>query len=108
MLADKKLEIGGVVAFHDLWMPSLQKLVRYILANRNYEIYRPIPAPEAPRTVRSTVVRTIAKGLKLLPRADRLFAGEVLAPWSQFGFTNLAFLRKTAADTRDWRHHKPF
>jgi predicted O-methyltransferase YrrM len=108
VLADKKLDIGGVVAFHDLWMPSLQKLVRYILANRNYEIYRPVPASESRRTMRSRLAGMLAGGLRRVPGADRLFARELLAPWSEFGFGNLAFLQKTGADTRDWRYHRPF
>src|SRR4051794_39365798 len=55
VLADKKLDVGGVVAFHDLWMPSLQKLVRYILANRSYEIYRAVPAPSSGTRLRSRI-----------------------------------------------------
>jgi hypothetical protein len=108
VLADKKLEVGGVVAFHDLWMPSLQKLVRYILANRNYEIYRPTPPSPAPRSLRSSVKNLIGAGLSRLPRADRVFSRDLLAPWSEFGLGNMVFLRKTGADTRDWRHHQPF
>lgn len=34
VLADKKLDVGGGMAFHDMWMPSLQTFVRYVLANR--------------------------------------------------------------------------
>jgi hypothetical protein len=112
VLADKKLEIGGVVAFHDLWMPSLQKVVRYILANRNYEIYRPAGIPKQqskqPSSLRTAIASGIASGLKRLPRADRFFARELLEPWSQFEFSNLAFLRKKGADERDWRHFRPF
>ncbi len=78
VLADKKLDVGGVVAFHDLWMPSLQKLVRYILANRNYEIYRgAVPAPESRRTMRSRLAGMLGSGLRRLPGADRLFAPEL-------------------------------
>lgn len=36
ILADKKLKVGGMIAFHYLWMPSLRKLLRYILRNRDY------------------------------------------------------------------------
>lgn len=34
VFGDKKLRVGGIVALHDLWMPSLRKLLRYILNNR--------------------------------------------------------------------------
>jgi predicted O-methyltransferase YrrM len=109
VLADKKLEVGGVVAFHDLWMPSLQKLVRYILANRNYEIYRPVDLTGRSRlSFGRSVAEGIAAVLKRLPGASAVLTPELLEPWSRFGFGNMAFLRKTAADTRDWRHHQPF
>ena len=48
-LIDKRLDVGGVVGFHDLWMPSLQKLVRYILTNRDYVPYRCPGRPPADR-----------------------------------------------------------
>ncbi len=36
---DQMLDIGGVVAIHDMWMPGLQHCVSYWLANR---AYRPV------------------------------------------------------------------
>jgi predicted O-methyltransferase YrrM len=109
VLADKRMDVGGVVAFHDLWMPSLQKLVRYILANRNYEIYRSVdPSGHSRLSLRRGLAGGIAAILKRLPGANAVLTPEVLEPWSRFAFGNMAFLRKTAADTRDWRHHEPF
>ncbi|UCD75423.1 MAG: class I SAM-dependent methyltransferase [Phycisphaerales bacterium] len=34
---DLMLDVGGVVALHDMWMPSLQHCVSHWLANRDYE-----------------------------------------------------------------------
>jgi predicted O-methyltransferase YrrM len=34
VLVDRRLAVGGVIGFHDLWMPSLQKVLRYVLTNR--------------------------------------------------------------------------
>ena len=34
---DRMLEVGGVVVFHDTWMPAVQKVVGYVVANRAYE-----------------------------------------------------------------------
>lgn len=34
---DCMLEVGGVVVFHDTWMPAVQKAVGYVVANRAYE-----------------------------------------------------------------------
>ena len=40
VLIDKKLVPGGIIALHDLWMPAMQSVVRFILANRAYRICR--------------------------------------------------------------------
>lgn len=107
-LADKKLDVGGVIAFHDMWMPSLQKLVRYILSNHHYKIYTfPDENWRLPVKV-SLLRRTVAHALRMLPRADRMFSQEVLNPWGSFGIGNLVFLEKQRRDDRDWRHFVRF
>src|SRR4051794_32618977 len=35
--ADRMLDVGGVVAFHDTWMPAVAQAVAYVEANRAYE-----------------------------------------------------------------------
>lgn len=107
VLADKRLEVGGVVAFHDLWMPSLQKTIRYILSNRAYEIYRP-PGYRRPQRLKTHVASLIGDVLSTLPASQRIFAPELLKPWSSWAFGKMGFLRKVADDQRDWRHHKVF
>lgn len=37
LLLDKMLDVGGVLALHDMWMPGLQHAASYWLANRSYE-----------------------------------------------------------------------
>ena len=49
VLVDKKLAVGGVIGFHDLWMPSLQKVLRYVLANRAYRLYTPPAQADEPQ-----------------------------------------------------------
>ncbi len=64
-LADPLLRVGGLLAFDDLWMPSVRSAVSFVTANRAYRV---VEQPEA----------------------------------------NMAVLRKTAEDARDWRHYVPF
>src|SRR5207253_9411867 len=45
VMMDKKLDVGGMVAFHDMWMGSLQKFLRYVLSNRAYRLVRSFDAP---------------------------------------------------------------
>jgi predicted O-methyltransferase YrrM len=42
--ADRMLEVGGVVVFHDTWMPAVAQAVAFVRANRAYE---PIEAGDA-------------------------------------------------------------
>lgn len=101
VLVDKRLDIGGVVGFHDLWMPSLQKLTRYILQNRAYEIYDDDGTPTGEPGFLSRVA-------KLLPGHKRIFSPEFLKPWASLNLENMVLLRKTADDTRKWDEHHPF
>jgi predicted O-methyltransferase YrrM len=109
VLLDKKLSVGGVIGFHDLWMPSLKKVLRYILSNRAYQIYR-LPEEEALRRNGLTKIKAgMAAALRRLPRGSRrYFSAELFQPWSTFGLSNLAFIEKTAPDRRDWRFHREF
>jgi predicted O-methyltransferase YrrM len=108
VLIDKRLDVDGVVGFHDLWMPSLRKVVRYILANRAYEVYS--ADGDSPSHGKATLIRRfVAAAARSIPRASEFFSQEVLHPWASLGVTgNLALLRKTAYDGRDWRHFVPF
>jgi predicted O-methyltransferase YrrM len=107
ILVDKRLETGGVVGFHDLWMPSLKKVVRYLLANRAYRVHPASPPGPAPSS-RQRLSSSIKKLLRALPRADRFLAPEILQPWADFNLSNMVFLEKLAPDQRDWRHHVAF
>lgn len=108
VLVDKKLEVGGMVALHDTWMPSIQAVLRFILANRAYEICREF-SPDASRlSMRQRLKQSAAGFLSKLPRAKRLLNSNVLLPFSTFLAGNLVFLRKLSNDQRDWRYHQGF
>ena len=109
VLADKRLDEGGIMALHDLWMPSLQKLVRYILTNRHYEILdleqqRPAARPRLMHGIKQTWSRSASK----VPFLRKLLAPEVLHPWSLYNSPNLLFLRKLKEDDRAWSFHQTF
>lgn len=107
-LIDKKLDIGGVIAFHDLWMPSLRKLVRYVLGNHHYKLHS-VPAASWRIPARTSFMhKLISTTLRMIPKSDRIFTQEVLHPWDSLGIGNLVFLEKTGNDDRDWRHFVRF
>lgn len=107
-LVDRRLDVGGVVGFHDMYMPAQQQFMRYVLANRAYEVWQPAGWPRPAPGRGSGLKEAVRAGLKRLPGAERWLSREFLKPWNEFGLSNLVLLRKTAPDRRDWQHHVAF
>ena len=108
VLIDKKLDVGGIVALHDLWMPSIQAAVRFILANRAYQIFRDVSPDVMKLSLQQRFKEAFGQWLGKIRVADRIFRANVLRPWSTFRTQNLVFLRKVSEDQRDWRFHQRF
>ena len=117
VMVDKKLRVGGLVGFHDLWMPSLQQVLRYILSNRAYKIYAPkdengksvVSRSNSPKTVaKKRLKRRLARLFNGLPKAERVFSTDVRQPWQLMEIPNLVLIEKTGEDDRDWRFHRNF
>lgn len=105
VLVDKKLEPGGIVGFHDLWMPSLQKLLRFILANRAYKVWQPdVFPPSLASSQKSHGLKAQMRSAIRKSRLQKFVSQEFLWPWKGYGISNLVFLQKLANDERDWRH----
>jgi hypothetical protein len=108
ILVDKKLDVGGVIGFHDLWMPSLQSLFRYIVRNRAYEVWMPSGFEFQKDSKQNSWKSALRRLLRSLPASDRMFTPEFLRPWSEEGLGNLVLIRKRSNDSRDWRFHERF
>lgn len=110
MVCDRKLVSGGVIAFHDCSMKSVQKAIRYVLTNRSYEMWAPsnLINWNPPLTLAMFFKTVIGKTLRLIPGANNIFSPELLKPWHEIGRRNLLFLRKKSQDQRDWRFHTKF
>jgi len=108
LLVDKRLDVGGIIAMHDSWMPSIQAVIRFIQANRAYRIcrdYSPgIPTP----SLRKRWTALASRILRRVPGSRRLLNPGVTDPWSTFRLSNLVFLEKMQDDSRDWRFHRRF
>jgi predicted O-methyltransferase YrrM len=93
---DRMLPVGGHVAFDDLWLPAVRKVISYALRNRPY---RRVPGLSTrPRPWN----RLLATGRRIAQNPlDRDWALK-LAPG------NVAFLRKAGDEVRDWRSHRAF
>ncbi len=100
VLLDRKLKIGGKLAFHDMRLPSMQKFLRYVFANRSYELVRTFDSSSStkPRGKNWTPRNFLMWASSLVPGKGRIFRDEVLQPWDSMDIPSLAVLRKTASD----------
>lgn len=96
---DLMLEVGGILALHDLWMPALQHFVSFWLANRAYEpvtvhggLFSTAPRPSPARVVGD------------LRGAPALFRERVLPYVDQ----SVLLLRKTGEDGRAWDEFREY
>jgi len=108
VLMDKKLDVGGVVGLHDLWMPSLQRVYRYIMANRAYRQFIVAPRTASLPSPRTEARHALAKLLRRAQPLERIMNVDFLQPWSEMGVPNMVLLEKTANDERDWKHYARF
>jgi predicted O-methyltransferase YrrM len=108
VLIDKKLDEGGVIGFHDMWMPALQKLLRFILENREYEIWKPPAFDSAVRESSLSVKNRVFKLIGQVPYVEKILAPEALVPWQGLNVPNLVLLRKIKHDNRDWQFFAKF
>jgi predicted O-methyltransferase YrrM len=107
VLCDKKLRVGGIIGFHDLWMAAQQKLLRFILTNRHYEAI----LPETASGSGSGTLEGILSGiLSCLPFAGHLVNPKLLRPMKGARYGNLFLVRKLANDDRptNGRHFRDF
>jgi len=99
---DKMLRLGAVVCMDDLWMPAMQKVCRYYVRNRGYQIVRGV----IPRPVHARI-RELAKAALGAATTAALRRAVRRTRESGTATTPLLFLRKLcdvpSVDRRD--HH---
>ena len=94
---DKLLSIGGQIAFDDLWMPGIRKVVSFVLKNKPYKL------------IRSPSKYPTPKWEYLLRTEQRILQNPIGRDWViKFIPKNVAFFEKVADDSRDWKFHRPF
>jgi hypothetical protein len=108
VMSDRRLKVGGIMGFHDTWMGAVRGVLRFVLSNRAYEPFNV-----------GNHTRPMSQFRRFRHRAAiqvaRLVSGETdlitkRTPFERFGLdhTNLVFVKKTGADTRDWRFFNEF
>jgi predicted O-methyltransferase YrrM len=94
---DKMLNVGGHIAFDDLWLPAVRKVVSFILKNTPYKLVRPPSNPNTP------------VGKRLLRLGRRILQNPLGRDWAlKLVPQNVAILQKTAVDRAGSLHHRAF
>lgn len=93
---DKLLEVGGYIAFDDIWMPGVRKVVSYVLRNRDYQLIK--------TNLKVNPWQGLAKSAKrfLQNPFEQDYQGLRFIPG------NICVLKKTAEENRSWNLHRSF
>ncbi len=104
---DQLLENGGVVVFDDVGYPAVQACVRFILANRDYELVRAIGSASLPGAA-LRARRSIKRWIRRFARTDADPSARDVALFRSFESASAVVLRKRGADTRRFDHFARF
>ena len=112
---DRMLRVGGIIAFDDSNWPAINKVIRFILSNRNYRVHAALAPAHAKN---ASLKRQLLLGAALLcarssSAVAQLFKPQVLATDQSLGITGgrCLALRKESDDTRhgaDQSEHRDF
>jgi predicted O-methyltransferase YrrM len=91
---DKMLRLGGHVAFDDLWIASVRKVVSYVMKNTPYKLVRPASR------------QTIPLGKRVLKFGRRVLQNPLGRDWAlKVVPQNVAILQKVGeGPRRSWNH----
>lgn len=90
--SDKLLKVGGYVLVDDTWMPSIRKLVSFIIRNRSYEIV--------------TDYLNDSISMRLIRRIKNKIEYPLEKDYSK-GYS-YCLLKKISENNREWNEHKNF
>jgi predicted O-methyltransferase YrrM len=93
--SDRILDIGGILAFHDLWLPSMKKLLKMI---ETLESYKVIKTPGTHPGLKRKALLLAGAFLKMRPHCA----------WWPNGFSNLLVLRKVAKFDQSFLWYRSF
>jgi len=94
---DKMLKVGGHVAFDDLWLPAVRKVVSFVVKNIPYKLVPPVSNPNTP--LRARVLRAGRRIVQNPLERDWVLK---LVP------QNVAILQKTGDDRAGSLDHRAF
>lgn len=102
---DLMLRDGGFIVFDDVGYPAINAAVRFVLANRDYELVRELTY-DVPRGMRFR--RAVKRGLRPIVRTDRDPSSANEALLRRIENASAVALRKRGGDTRRFDHFERF
>ncbi len=101
---DRMLRVGGVVAFDDSNWPTISKVIRFVVSNRNYSVYAALEPsrPVAGSWKRRLLLDVARRSARSSTAIARLFKPNVLESDGSLGITGgrCIALKKENDDTR--------
>jgi predicted O-methyltransferase YrrM len=112
LVSDRLLDTGGLIVFDDSDWPAVQSTIRYILANRHYEVAFPEVVIEPPPGRPSLATRLLRGMAAVMPPLGVRLRSDFLNPPERLKTQGrVVVLRKTAEEDRDSQArslHYPF
>lgn len=113
---NRMLEVGGVIVFHDVDMPGIKKLLRYILRYPSYELIASVegvvyPVSRKRRLFESIVLAPLRGLAKVIPSKNvhELISSRLIQSDRELGLNaTMVAIRKKSTDDRDWRWFAEF
>jgi predicted O-methyltransferase YrrM len=92
---DMLLEMGGLIVFDDLWMPSIRKVVSFVLKNRAYKLL--------PLKPKSNWKQRLGRSARRIQQTQ--LSWESGLKWSR---ENICIVQKQGDDRRKWDFYRDF
>ncbi len=113
---NRMLDVGGVIVFHDVDMPGIKKLLRYILNYPSYELIGSVEGVTYPVSIKRKLFEQVALApvrvlSKIVPAKNvhDVFSSKIMATDADLGLrATMVAIRKRSSDERDWRWFNEF
>jgi predicted O-methyltransferase YrrM len=102
LVSDRLLETNGMIAFDDSDWPAVRQVIRYVLANRKYEVAFPEVVIEPPRIRPTLFGRVVRRTGHLVPKLGEKLRPDFMVPGDVIGVRGrCVVLKKLGDDDRD-------
>jgi predicted O-methyltransferase YrrM len=102
LCADRVLDVGGLIAFDDSDWPAIESAIRYIIANRHYQVAFPDVVIERTMFHPRLPARLLRATGRRIPKLGEKLRSDFLTPSYELGIRGrCVVLRKMAADDRN-------